>query len=70
MKRMKKGITGDILMLVVFVITGIIAIVVIWMFLSGSITIIYKAVDKAITGIKCWLCSLLGPLKPLCGECP
>ncbi len=50
---MKKGMTGKILTIIISLVLGIMALAILWIFLTRSTTIINESVQKALTGIKC-----------------
>ena len=50
---MQKGVTGKILTTIISLVLGIMALALLWFFLSKSTIIINAAVQKIITGIKC-----------------
>lgn len=74
---MSKGVTGKILTIVISLIIAIAALVLLWMFLTGTTQIITAAVQKIINGFRCGLIcdKILGTIgadkamKGMCGAC-
>ena len=48
-----KGVTGKVLTTIISLVLGIIALALLWIFLTKSTTLISLGAQKIITGIKC-----------------
>ncbi len=68
---MRKGVTGKILTFVISLIIGIMALALLWFFLSQGTDIVSEFAQKAIKGIKCNLfCKdILGFKMGMCDDC-
>lgn len=61
----RKAVAGDVLVIVAEVVMAMAALILLWMFLSGSVPLISGAVDNMITGFKRMLCNI-GILSTIC----
>ena len=64
-----KGVSGAVLTMVIALIVAIAAIIVLWLFLSGSVKFVSDAVTGVVQGILCWFCDKMGLAKWLVGPC-
>ena len=54
-----KGVSGKVITIVISLVIAIIALVLLWGFLSGSMPFITKVVENIISGIKKMFCDQL-----------
>ena len=68
---MKKGVTGKILTFIISLVLGLIALGLLWIFLTNSTDIISTGVQKTITNIKCkvFCGQILGIKIGMCSGC-
>jgi len=69
---MKKGVVGKVLTTIITLVLAIFGLVVLWLFLSGSVKHISTVIDKILKGMMCWVCNLMGwgaRIMPGCGGC-
>jgi hypothetical protein len=62
-----KGISDKVLTTIVALVLAVLALVIIWMFLSGTT----PHITKAIQGFTCNMCKTIVPdmMEGMCGEC-
>jgi len=59
----KKGVTGKVITTIIALVIAIVALILLWMFLSQTMPLLTKGVDKLISGFKKMLCDKLAFLK-------
>lgn len=52
---MRKGVTGKIMTFIISLVIGILALALLWVFLTQGTDIIAQGIQKALTGIRCKL---------------
>ncbi|MBD3155802.1 MAG: hypothetical protein GF368_04050 [Candidatus Aenigmarchaeota archaeon] len=67
----RKGVTGKIMTFIISLVVGIIALALLWFFLSKGTEIVGAGVQKALLGIRCKLfChNILGNDLGMCRGC-
>lgn len=67
----KKGVSGKVLTIVVSLVIAVAALIVVWLFLTGTMPLVTKAVENMVSGFKRMICSqipiLNSPAGPLLG---
>ena len=66
----KKGVSGKVLTMVVSLVIAVAALIVVWLFLTGTMPLVTNAVENLISGFKRMICSqipvlnwpIIGPL--------
>ena len=61
----RKAVSGKVLTLVAELVMAIVALLLLWAFLTGSVPLISQAIENMITGFKRMLCNV-GILTSVC----
>ncbi|NCO97039.1 MAG: hypothetical protein GW865_03035 [Candidatus Aenigmarchaeota archaeon] len=69
-----KGVSGSILTTIISLVLAIIALALLWIFLTGAKEIVFQSVERIMAGIKCsmfckGLLGFLGNLGGMCSGC-
>lgn len=61
-----KGVTGKVLTIIISLVIALIALILLWAFLTKSTPLISEAVENTISGFKKMLCEKLGAASIIC----
>lgn len=63
----KKGVSGKVLTMVVSLVIGVAALIVVWLFLTGTMPLVTNAVENLVTGFKRMICqNMPWPVSEMC----
>lgn len=64
--RGKKGVSGKVLTVILTLVIALIALILLWTFLTKSTPLISNAIENTISGFKNMLCETFGAASLIC----